>query len=41
MIHRKILMVRGKKRMKKSEVGKRHVCLSFAGAQGASTLFFF
>ncbi|WP_268753618.1 hypothetical protein [Aneurinibacillus migulanus] len=41
MINRQILVVRGKKRMKKSEVGKRYVCLSSAGAQGPSNLFFF
>ncbi|WP_268753628.1 hypothetical protein [Aneurinibacillus migulanus] len=41
MINRQIFVVRGKKKMKKSEVGKRHICLSSAGAQGASTLFFF
>ncbi|MED4727580.1 hypothetical protein P9597_05380 [Aneurinibacillus migulanus] len=40
LINRQILVVRGKQRMKKSEVGKRHVCLSSAGAQGASNLFF-
>ncbi|WP_235496467.1 hypothetical protein [Aneurinibacillus migulanus] len=31
MIHRQILVVRDKKRMKKSEVGKRHVRLFLPG----------
>ncbi|WP_268753616.1 hypothetical protein [Aneurinibacillus migulanus] len=44
MIHRQILVVRDKKRRKgggAGAIGKRHVCLSSAGSQGASTLFFF
>ncbi|WP_268753654.1 hypothetical protein [Aneurinibacillus migulanus] len=42
MIHRQILVVRGKKRRKGGgRVEKRHVCLSSAGAQGASNFFFF
>ncbi|WP_235496575.1 hypothetical protein [Aneurinibacillus migulanus] len=40
MINRQILVVKGKKRMKKSEIGKRHTGLSSAGAQGVSTLSF-
>ncbi|WP_235497066.1 hypothetical protein [Aneurinibacillus migulanus] len=40
MINRQILVVRGKKRMKKLEVEKKRVCLFSAGAQGVSTLFF-
>ncbi|WP_235496505.1 hypothetical protein [Aneurinibacillus migulanus] len=42
MIHRQILVVRGKKRRKGGgRVGKRHAGLSSVGSQGASTLFFF
>ncbi|WP_268753612.1 hypothetical protein [Aneurinibacillus migulanus] len=40
MINRQILVVRGKKRMKKLEAGKRHAGLSSIGAQGASNFFF-
>ncbi|WP_268753653.1 hypothetical protein [Aneurinibacillus migulanus] len=42
MIHRQILVVRGKKRRKGGgRERKRYVCLSSAGPQGASNLFFF
>ncbi|WP_268753619.1 hypothetical protein [Aneurinibacillus migulanus] len=41
MIHRQILVVRGKKRRKGGSGRKRHAGLFSAGVQGASTLFFF